>query len=116
LAEEEEMSKYMQIDIRLFPAYGEGGLKKAFPDLFKLLSDSGYYLVIEKEPSLYEMVEVMIRIRNDPHVREDSKQPIIRILDELIKVRDLARESLLARRLNELDRFLYRLEDLFGEL
>jgi len=110
------MSKYMQIDVRLLPAYGQGGLKEALPNLFKLLSDSGYDLVIEKEPSLYEMVEVMIRIKNDPHVRGDSKKPIIRKLDELIKVRDLARESLLARRLNELDRLLYRLEDLFGDL
>jgi uncharacterized protein YpiB (UPF0302 family) len=100
------MSKYMQIDIRLLAAYGEGGLKRAFPNLFKLLSDSGYDLLIEKEPSLYEMVEVMIRIKNDPHVREDSKKPLVRKLDELIKARDQARESLLARRLNELDRFL----------
>ena len=110
------MSKYMQIDVRLLPVYGDGGLKNAFPYLFKLLSDSGYDLVIEKEPSLYEMVEVMIRIKNDPHVREDSKKPMIRKLNELIKVRDQARESLLGRRLNELDRLLYRLEDLFGDL
>lgn len=110
------MSKYMQIDIRLLPTYGEGGLKQAFPDLYKLLSESGYDLVIEKEPSLYEMVEVMIRIKNDPHVRKDSKKSIIQKLDELIKVRDQARESLLARRLNELDRFLYKLEDLFADL
>lgn len=110
------MSKYTQIDIRLLPVYGAGGLKKAFPDLFNLLSVSGYDLVIEKEPSLYEMVDVMVRIKNDPHVREDSKKPIIRKLNELIKVRDQARESLLALQLNELDRFLYRLEDLFGDL
>ncbi len=110
------MSKYMQIDIRLLPAYGEGGLENAFPHIFKLLSDSGYDLVIAKEPSLYEMVEVMIRIKNDPHVSEISKKPIVRKLDELIKVRNEARESLLARKLNELDRLLYKLEDLFEDL
>ncbi|MGA2400938.1 MAG: hypothetical protein ABSG91_04420 [Syntrophobacteraceae bacterium] len=110
------MSKYMQIDIRLLPAYGAGGLKGAFPNLFELLGSNGYDLVIAKEPSLYEMVEVMIRIKNDPHVRGDSKKPVIRKLDELIKVRDQAREALLGLRLNELDRFLYRLEDLFGDL
>ena len=110
------MSKYMQIDIRLLPAYGEGGLREAFPHLFSLLEDSGYDLVIEKEPSLYEMVEVMIRIRNDPHVREGAKKAITAKLDELVKVRDEAREALLARRLNELDRLLYRLEDLFRGL
>ena len=112
----QDMSEYMQIDIRLLSAYGEGGLKKAFPGLFRVLSDSGYDLVIEKEPSLYEMVDVMVRIKNDPNVRADSKKPIIRKLDELIKVRDQARESLLARRLNELDRLLYKLEDLFGDI
>lgn len=110
------MSKYMQIDIRLLPAYGEGGLKKAFPRLFKLLGDCGYDRVMEREPSLYEMVDVLIRIRNDPHVREAYKKQIIGKLDELIGVRDQARQSLLGRRLNELDRFLYRLEDLFGDL
>ena len=62
------------------------------------------------------MVEVMIRIKNDPHVREESKKPIIGRLGELVTVRDQARELLLARRLNELDRLLYRLEDLFDEL
>lgn len=106
----------MQIDIRLLPAYGEGGLKKAFPNLFHLLSDSGYGLVLEKELSLYEMVEVMIRIKNDPHVPIESKKPMIEKLDEMIKVRDAAREALLARKFNELDRLLYRLEDLFEDL
>jgi len=110
------MSKYMQIDIRLLPVYGAGGLGKAFPHVFDLLEDSGYHLVIEKEPSLYEMVEVMIRIKNDPHVHEGAKKAITAKLDELIKMRDEAREALLARRLNELDRLLYRLEDLFGDL
>jgi hypothetical protein len=110
------MSKYIQIDIRLLPAYGSGGLKGAFPNIFELLSRSGYNLVLAKEPSLYEMVEVMIRVKNDPHVRSDSKKPIVLKLDELIKVRDLASKSLLARRLDELDHLLYRLEDLFGDL
>ena len=110
------MSKYVQIDIRLLAAYGDGGIRKAFPHLFEILSASGYDLVIQREPSLYEMVEVMIRIKNDPHVREESKKMITRKLDELIKTRDQAREALLARRLNDLDRFLYRLEDLFGDL
>ena len=110
------MSKYMQIDIRLLPVYGAGGLKGALPNLFEFLDSNGYDLVIDKEPSLYEMVEVMIRVKNDPHVRPGSKKSIVSKLGELIKVRDLARESLLARRFDELDRFLYRLEDLFDDL
>ena len=110
------MSKFMQIDIRLLPVYGSSGLKGSFPHLFELLANNGYDLVVANEPSLYEMVEVMIRIKNDPHVREESKRPIIGGLGELVTVRDQARELLLARRLNELDRLLYRLEDLFDEL
>ncbi len=96
------MSKYMQIDIRLLPAYGEGGLRKTFPHLFSILEESGYDLVIEKEPSLYEMVEVMIRMKNDPHVREGAKKAITAKLGELVKLRDEPREALLARRLDEL--------------
>lgn len=110
------MSKYIQIDIRLLPVYGSGGLKGAFPNLFQFLSSSGYDRVIDKEPSLYEMVEVMIRVKNDPHVRPGSKEPVVSKLAELIKVRDLARQSLLARRFDELDRLLYSLEDLFGDI
>ena len=110
------MSKFMQIDIRLLPAYGTGGLKGSFPHLFEFLTHNGYDLAVAKEPSLYEMVEVMSRIKNDPHVREESKKPISGKLSELVTVRDQARELLLTRRLNELDRLLYRLEDLFDEL
>jgi hypothetical protein len=110
------MSKFMQIDVRLLPAYGANGMKGSFPHLFEFLTYNGYDLVVANEPSLYEMVEVMIRIKNDPHVREESKKPIIGKLGELVTVRNQARELLLARRLNELDRLLYRLEDLFDEL
>ncbi|MDR3569990.1 MAG: hypothetical protein P4L43_18360 [Syntrophobacteraceae bacterium] len=110
------MSKFMQIDVRLLPIYGEGGLKKAFPDLFGLLDEGGYNLAIDREPSLYEMVEVMIRMNNDPHVHRESKQRISQKLGELQKVRDEAREALLGGRLKELDRLLYRLEDLFEAL
>jgi hypothetical protein len=110
------MSKYMQIDVRLLPVYGEGGLKKAFPELYRLLDEGGYNLVLEREPSLYEMVEVMIRMNNDPHVGGESKKKISGKLDEMIRVRDRGREALLGGRLNELDGLLYRLEDLFGDL
>ncbi len=110
------MSRYMQIDVRLLPAYGEGGLKNTFPELYRLLDEGGYNLVIEREPSLYEMVEVMIRMNNDPHVRKESKKRIGEKLEEMKKVRDQARESLLAGRLSELDGLLYRLEDLFSDL
>ena len=110
------MSKYVQIDVRLLPVYGEGGLKKAFPELFRMLDEGGFNLVIEREPSLYEMVDVMIRMKNDPHVRSETKKRISGKLDEMTRVRDKAREALLSGGLSELDRLLYRLEDLFADL
>ena len=110
------MSKYTQIDVRVLAAYGEGGLKRAFPETYRLLDEGGFNLVIEREPSLYEMVEVMIRMNNDPHVRRESKKRIAEKLGEMQKVRDGAREALLGGRLSELDRLLYRLEDLFSDL
>ncbi len=106
----------MQIDVRLLPAYGAGGLKGAVPNIYKMLADYGYDLVIEKAPSIYDMVEVMIRVNNDPHVSGDAKRQVVKKLSDLIKTRDKAREALLARRLNELDQLLYDLENLFGEL
>ncbi len=110
------MSKFIQIDVRLLAAYGEGGLKRAFPDLYRLLDEAGYDLVIEREPSLYEMVEVMIRMNNDPAVGRESKKRIAKKLKEMTQVRDRAREALLSGRLSELDGLLYRLEDLFSDL
>ncbi len=110
------MSKYVQIDIRLVASYGPGGLKGALPNLYDLLKNYRYELVIEKEPSPYEMVEVLIRLRNDPNVPRSAKEPIVSGIDELVKVRDEARELLLSRRLNELDRVLYTLEDRIAEL
>jgi hypothetical protein len=110
------MSKYMQIDIRLLPIFGSGGLKGAFPNLFKLLDEFGYTLVLQKEPSLYEMVDVVVRIRNDPHVPDSEKRAIVDLLAELERLRDEVRDLLLSRRLDELDRLLYRLEDMFEAL
>ncbi|MFZ2446253.1 MAG: hypothetical protein WAW37_07845 [Syntrophobacteraceae bacterium] len=110
------MSKYVEINVRLMAVYGQGGLKAALPNLFRLLSDYGFNLVIAKEPSLYEMVEVLVRIANDPRVPKRAKKPITEKLDEFVKTRDAARELLLSRRLKELDHVLYGLEDLFADL
>jgi len=110
------LSKYIQIDIRLAASYGGEGLRAALPNLYKLLKNYGYDHVIANEPSPYDLVEVLARIRNDPHVPENAKRPIIDAVGEFLKVRDEARELLLARKLNELDRVLYGLEDRFDDL
>ena len=113
---EQMMSEFSQIDIRVTPVYGEGGLSRAFPHLARLLKDYRYTLVLNEEPSLYAMVDVLIRVKNDPAVPETAKRAILQREREFVKVRDQAREQLLGRRLNELDRTLYVLEDLFKEL
>jgi hypothetical protein len=110
------MSKWMQIDVRLLAVYGSAGLKGVFPRFAKFLRDFGYTEVLEGEPPLYQLVDVLVRIRNDPQVPENYKKPILQKAGELVKIRDEAREHLLGRRLNELDRALYRMEDGFREL
>ncbi len=110
------MSAYMQIDIRVLPVFGTGGLKGTFPHLFKILKDFRYDIVLKKEPSLYELVEVLVRIANDPQIPMTTKKPVVQRLNIFLRVRDEARELLLARRLDELDRLLYKLEDLYEQL
>lgn len=110
------MSKLTEISIKLVPIYGSGGLPGRLPQLARGLKEFGYEIVLREEPSVYELVEVLIRLNNDPAVSATFKKPIARMLGEITKVRDLAREHLLARRLNELDQTLYRLEDLFEDL
>jgi len=110
------MSRFLQIDIRLLAAYGSGGFRAQFPHLTQFLARSGYHRLIEQEPSVYHLVDGLIRIQNDPQVAAREKKPLEALLDLIRKTRDEARELLLARRLSELDQVLYRLEDLFLDL
>lgn len=110
------MSKFIQIDIRLIPEYGSRGLAGPFPRLAKFLKEHGYVRVLEEEPDLYHMAEVLVRIRNDPAVPEGDKKPVTDMLEKIQNVQREAREHLLGRRLNELDQSLYKLEDLFQDL
>lgn len=114
--EEPGMSKFMEIEIKLVPAYGSGGFAGRFPNLAKFLKDCGYERVLEEEPSLYQLVDVLTRVSNDPAIADRAKSAIARMHDKIQKVRDEAREYLLGRHLNELDKTLYRLEDLFNDL
>lgn len=110
------MSKFVQIEIRLVPIYGAGGLGKNFPKFAEFLKKHGYTKVLEDQPSLYHLVDVLVRICNDPAVSKEAKAAILRMENQFETVRDEAREHLLARRLNELDQSLYRLEDLYVDL
>ncbi len=110
------MSQWMQIDIRLRPAYGATGLAGHLPNLASLLKRCGYSRVLEEEPTLYHLVDTLVGLRNDPHVAASDKRALEHLLETVREVRERAREQLLARRLNELDKTLYQLEDLFQDL
>jgi hypothetical protein len=109
------MSKYMQIDIKLLPFY-EKRFKTHFPKLAKLLQALSYAEPLEKEMSLYAIVDVLQRILRDPKTPKDAKSKVEPHLRKLLSLRDEARELLLGRRLNALDKLLYQIEDEFEEL
>jgi hypothetical protein len=109
------MSKYMQIDIKLLPFY-EKRFKTHFPKLAKLLQNLPYTEPLEKEMSLYALVDVLQRILRDPKTPHDVKWKVDPHLRKLLPLKDEARELLLGRRLNALDKLLYQIEDEFEEL
>ena len=110
------MSEYVEIEVRLKAVYGSGGLKGSFPGLARFLEAFRYTRVLDEEPSLYHLVDVLTRLRKDPAISEGAKRAIVRMEPAFTKIRDEARELLLSRRLGELDKLLYKLEDLFKDL
>ncbi len=109
------MSRHMQIDIRLIPFY-EKPFKKAFPKLAELLKEHGYTTPLEREVSLYDLVDILVDMTYAPSVSKDVKERIDSPVSTLRDLKETAREQLLARHLNELDATLYLMEDAFDEL
>jgi len=109
------MSKYMQIDIRLIPFY-EGSLDTCFPRIANLLKRMSYGGVVEKEISLYEMADILDTIARHPYTPPDIRNALSPHMERIMAVKEAARGHLLARRLNDLDQELYRMEDGFDDL
>lgn len=109
------MSKYMQIDIRLLPFY-EKSFRGHFPRLASAMEQSGYLDSGEPDASLYSIVDVLSRMNIDPQVSSLLKERLRLFLKNLTALKQAAREALLARRLNDLDQVLYRIEDEFEDL
>lgn len=109
------MSKYMQIEIRVMPIY-ERKFKKEFPLITDLFERMGYIELAEKEISFYDLVDWMVTIRNSPNLPAEIKRVIDPYVDRMLEIKNAAREHLLGRRLNELDRLLYQVEDQFKDL
>jgi len=106
----------MQIDVKVVPVYGSGGLRHAFPNLASWLKACGRDRLLREEPPLYQLVEGLERLATDPAVPAATKAGLMRLLPRFSRIRDEAREHLLSYRLKDLDACLYRLEDLFQDL
>lgn len=109
------MSRYMQVDIRLMAFY-EKHFEKAFPNLTAFLRQVGYHDLVEKDPCLYHLIDQLIMIADSPNTPPESKGRLRPYVVKLKALKAQAREYLLARRLNDLDRLLYQIEDVFEDL
>ena len=109
------MSKYMQIDIRVIPFY-EKRFEKRFPHIADLLRRMSYKELVEKEVSFYEMADALEAISDSPDTPADIRDTILPYMKKIVALKEVAREHLLARRLNELDQELYRMEDVYEDL
>ncbi len=110
------MSQYMQIDIKVLPFYEKPFLKK-FRNIADLFKGFSFYGNIQKnEISLYFLIDYLVSMSRDSEVPGEIKKRISPFIKELSRLKNMAREKLLARELNELDQILYKIEDQFEEL
>ena len=109
------MSKYMQIDIRIIPFY-EKPFEKCFSNIANLLRQRSYTKLVERAASFYEIANALEAIAENPDTPPDLRDTISPYVEKMMRLKEIAREHLLARRLNELDQTLYRIEDVFEEL
>jgi len=92
------VSKYMQVDIRVIPFY------VSHKDL------------VEREISFYEMADYLETITDNPDTPSDVRDKLGPYAEKIMELKEIAREHLLSRRLNEMDQVLYQMEDQFVDL
>ena len=109
------MSKYMQIDIRIIPFY-EKSFETRFPRISDLLKKTSFKNTSLRELSLYELVEYIVGLSRDQETPSGTREKVKPFSSRLLELKNTAREHLLARRLNELDKLLYKIEDQFEDL
>jgi hypothetical protein len=109
------MSKYQQIDIQILPFF-EKRFSDQFPHTADLLQQTGHAEAVEREVSLYALVDHMVSINRDPQVSEDIKARIGGHIRHLLDLKRTAREYLLSQQLHKLDQVLYEIDDRFEEL
>ena len=109
------MSKHMQVDIRIIPFY-EKRFEKRFPNIADVLRQMSHNELVEKEVSLYELVDSLENIADSPDTPSRIREKLRPHVRKIVAVKEIAREHLLGRRLNELDQTLYQMEDAFEDL
>ena len=109
------MSKYMQIDVRIIPFFKEN-FAKTFPEIYKFLRDIGYESYVSEDKSLYELVDVLESVVKNPDISEHMRDKLSPYCRKALEIKKEAREMLLSRKLKELDKLLYQLEDVFEDL
>lgn len=109
------MSQYMQIDISIRPFF-EVPFEKRFPRLADLLRRLGYQETLQKEPSFYHLIDTLMTICDHPETPKNIREQISPFVGKLTALKAEARDQLLARRLDDLDRKLYEIEDQFEDM
>ena len=109
------MSKYMQVDIRIIPFY-EKPFEKRFPNMAGLLKRMSHKDLVERGISFYEMADYLETIIDNPQTPSDVRNQLGPYVEKIMELKEIAREHLLARRLNDLDQVLYQMEDQFTDL
>ncbi len=107
------LSRFMQIRIRLEPAY-RPKLDAHFPRLARVLEELG----VKANPqrvTLYDLVGELERA-SEGQARSPVCKALQKHLHGLVKLRDLIREKLARWEPEGLDGLLYKLEDLFQDL
>ena len=109
------MSQFMQIDIRVIPFF-EVPFEKRFPHLAELFGQLRHGEVLKKEPSFYELIDTIETISEHPNTPKDVREQVGPYVRKMAQLKEKAREDLLGRRLDDLDRLLYQIEDQFEDL
>jgi hypothetical protein len=105
----------MKIDVRLMAFY-EKGFAEHFQGIASLLKEGGYQKHIDNDESLYSIVDYLVDITRDPGVSSYIKKRIAPYVVRMSALKAMARDKLLAKKLEELDQCLYQLEDQFEDL
>ena len=109
------MSQFMQIDIRVIPFF-EVPFEKRFPHLVDLLRRLSYQEILKKEISFYNLVDTFVVIAEHPDTPSVVREQMRPYVERMADLKEEARDHLLARRLDDLDQTLYRIEDQFEDL